>query len=90
MYIRANFIFVRAMNITITVYSVKAISFYDFIDLFNFSPFENNQFYMLYYSLLPRTVHCVSHRCEVLFNLKDLVVFILFLFFIIAYEVMLF
>lgn len=47
---------------------MTAIGFYDFIDFFIFSSFENNQFYILYYSLLPMTVHCGRYRCEVLFN----------------------
>lgn len=56
---------------------MTAIGFYDFIDFFIFSSFENNQFYILhvYYSLLPMTVHCGRYRCEVLFN-----IFILFAF----------
>lgn len=54
---------------------MTAIGFYDFIDFFIFSSFENNQFYILYYSLLSMTVHCGRYRCEVLFN-----IFILFAF----------
>lgn len=56
------------MDITIMLYFMTAVSFYDFIEFYIFSSLENNQFYILYYFLLPMTVHSVSYIDEVLFN----------------------
>lgn len=58
------------MDITCTImlYFMTAVSFYDFIEFYIFSSLENNQFYILYYFLLPMTVHSVSYIDEVLFN----------------------
>lgn len=58
------------MDITIMLYFMTAVSFYDFIEFYIFSSLENNQFYILYYFLLPMTVHRVSYIDEVLFNWK--------------------
>lgn len=58
------------MDITIMLYFMTTVSFYDFIEFYIFSSLENNQFYILYYFLLPMTVHSVSYIDEVLFNWK--------------------
>lgn len=50
------------------LYFMTTVSFYDFIEFYIFSSLENNQFYILYYFLLPMTVHSVSYIDEVLFN----------------------
>lgn len=52
------------------LYFMTTVSFYDFIEFYIFSSLENNQFYILYYFLLPMTVHSVSYIDEVLFNLR--------------------
>lgn len=56
------------MDITIMLYFMTTVRFYDFIEFYIFSSLENNQFYILYYFLLPMTVHSVSYIDEVLFN----------------------
>lgn len=58
------------MDITIMLYFMTTVRFYDFIEFYIFSSLENNQFYILYYFLLTMTVHSVSYIDEVLFNWK--------------------
>lgn len=57
------------MDITIMLYFMTTVSFYDFIEFYIFSSLGNNQFYILYYFLLPCND---SSQCEyideVLFN----------------------